>query len=75
MRTTLTLDDDVLRAARSLARARALSLGAAVSELARTGLLQRRTSAEPAAFPAFDVPADAPTITLEDVRALEDEPW
>ena len=38
MRTTLDLDDTVLAAARSLARARGVSLGAAVSELARRGL-------------------------------------
>jgi len=38
MRTTLELDDTVLAAARSLARARGTSLGAAVSELARRGL-------------------------------------
>ncbi|MBK8867532.1 MAG: hypothetical protein V9G15_13710 [Dermatophilaceae bacterium] len=38
MRTTLDLDDLVLAAARSLARARGTSLGEAVSELARRGL-------------------------------------
>jgi hypothetical protein len=75
MRTTITLDDDVLRAARSLARARATSLGAAVSELARRGLRHPRPFAAPAAFPVFDVPPDAPPITIEEVRALEGEPW
>lgn len=38
MRTTLEIDDVVLSAARSLARAQGVSLGAAVSELARRGL-------------------------------------
>ncbi|HOQ54214.1 MAG TPA: hypothetical protein PLF56_11455 [Micropruina sp.] len=38
MRTTLDLDDAVLAAARSLAKAERLSLGAAVSRLARRGL-------------------------------------
>ena len=38
MRTTLDIDDTVLAAARSLARSRSISLGAAVSELARRGL-------------------------------------
>ncbi len=38
MRTTLELDDAILSAARSLALARGISLGAAVSELARRGL-------------------------------------
>lgn len=38
MRTTLDVDDTVLAAARSLARSRGISLGQAVSELARRGL-------------------------------------
>lgn len=38
MRTTLDLDEAVLSAARSLASAQKISLGAAVSELARRGL-------------------------------------
>ncbi len=38
MRTTLDIEDAILAAARSLARARGISLGAAVSELARRGL-------------------------------------
>ncbi|MFN8189191.1 MAG: DUF2191 domain-containing protein [Nocardioidaceae bacterium] len=38
MRTTLDIDDAVLAAARSLARAEGISVGAAVSRLARRGL-------------------------------------
>ena len=38
MRTTLDIDDTVLRAARALAAQTDQSLGAAVSELARRGL-------------------------------------
>ena len=38
MRTTINLDDDVLLAARDLARRNGTSIGAAVSELARKGL-------------------------------------
>ncbi len=37
MRTTLTIDDTVLAAPRSLAVVRGISLGEAVSELARLG--------------------------------------
>ncbi len=39
MRTTLQLDDDVLAAARVLARQRRTSLGAVISELARQALV------------------------------------
>lgn len=38
MRTTLDIDEVVLSAARSLAQAEKISLGAAVSKLARRGL-------------------------------------
>jgi hypothetical protein len=72
MRTTVTLDAEVLRAARSLARTRSISLGAAISELARRGLEQERRIDE-GAFPSFRVPAGARSITLEDVKRIEDE--
>ena len=72
MRTTLTLDEDVLRAAKSLAQARSISLGSAVSELARRGL-QRSRPTEADGFPVFRVSPNARTITLEDVKSLEDE--
>jgi hypothetical protein len=39
MRTTLQLDDDVLAAARVLARQQRTSLGAVISELARQALV------------------------------------
>jgi hypothetical protein len=38
MRTTLTIDDDVLEAARAIAERRGQSIGTVVSELARRGL-------------------------------------
>jgi hypothetical protein len=72
MRTTLTLDPDVLQAARSLARAQDISIGAAVSQLARRGLKQERPEA-PSGLPRFHVPPEARVITLEDVKRVEDE--
>jgi hypothetical protein len=76
MRTTLTIDDDLVAAARSLARAKSESLGKAISELARRGLnatprVRRRTRGS--GFPVFSVPKGAHPITLEDVRRAEDE--
>lgn len=77
MRTTITLDDDILDAARNLARQEGISLGAAVSELARRGL---RTRGEPAAgsdlsvgLPGFQVAEGAPTFGTQDVRRALDE--
>ena len=73
MRTTLTIDDDLLQAARSLARARDVSLGTAMSDLARKGLESGCRIRMEDGFPVFDVPPGSPPITLEMVQSLEDE--
>lgn len=75
MRTTLSIDDDALEAARKLAAARNQSLGEVVSELMRRGLAARRTY--PSArqgMPAFAVAEDSPPFALDDVKRDEDEP-
>jgi hypothetical protein len=72
MRTTLSLDPDVLQAARSLAQARAISLGEAVSELARRGLEQHQAETS-IPLPHFPVHLGARRITLDDVKRIEDE--
>jgi hypothetical protein len=73
MRTTLHIDDDVYRAAKSLAEAEDRPVGKVLSDLARKGLTPRKLSTK-AGFPVFSVPPDAPPITLEMVQAaLEDE--
>lgn len=76
MRTTLTIDDDLLAAARSLARARSASVGQMISDLARRGLQAsaRSVRQRSGGFPVFSVPDDARPITLEDVARAEDEP-
>jgi hypothetical protein len=58
MRTTLDIDDDVLAAAKALARRSKRSAGAVISELARRGLTEpppraRAAVAEPKAFYGF----------------------
>ncbi len=73
MRTTLTIDDDILRAAKALAHARSQSLGEVVSELIRKGLQSERRIEKESGFPVFAVSARARPITLEDVRRGEDE--
>ena len=76
MRTTLTVDDDVLAVARALAARRGVSLGNAVSDLARrgfkgTGPGDHRDDG----VPVFRVAAGAAPITSEDVqKALSDWP-
>jgi hypothetical protein len=75
MRTTLNLDDDVVTAARALARTERRSLGQVVSELARRGLAPRQIELDDEdGFPVFRVDADAPLITPDMVQAGLDEP-
>ena len=75
IRTTLHLDNDVYRAARSLATARGRGLGTVISELARKGLqAPSPTGGSRRGFPTFDVSAHAAPLTPEMVRlALEEE--
>ncbi|HJX54453.1 MAG TPA: antitoxin [Polyangia bacterium] len=75
VRTTLHLDGDVYRAARSLAAARGKGLGAVISDLARKGLrAPLPVGRTRRGFPTFDVPAHAAPITADIVRsAIEDE--
>ena len=72
MRTTLTIDDDVLAVARALAARRGGSLGSALSELARRGF-KGATTTEDDGVPVFRVAADASPITSEDVHGALDE--
>jgi hypothetical protein len=75
VRTTLHLDGDVYRAARSLAAARGEGLGAVISALARKGLATPVSGGRKhRGFPVFEVSPEAPPVTREMVRAaLEDE--
>ena len=79
MRTTLEIDDEVLRAAKEIARRRHSTAGAVISELARLALTgaaaKPSTVAEPAAFYGFrPLPADDRVVSDETVdRLREDE--
>ncbi len=73
MRTTVTIDDDVLAVARALAEQNGSSLGGALSELARRGF--RSASIVDKDGTTFPVAADAEPIISEDVyRSLDDWP-
>jgi hypothetical protein len=75
MRTTLSIDEDVLQAAKTLAVAQRRSIGQVISDLARRGLAPRsdRVGSE-GGFPVFRVDVDAPLITPDMVNAALDEP-
>jgi len=76
MRTTLDLDDDVLRAAKELARREKKTLGAVVSELTRRALTAppapaRRSRATIRGFRPF--PRRGGIVTNERVDKLREE--
>ena len=81
MRTTLTLDDKAFDFANQYAAARALRLGEAVSELILSA--NQNTAANAAQSPTrprkqngvwvFDLPATAPVLRSETVRAYLDD--
>lgn len=64
MRTTLSLDDDVYEAAKTLADGSGESLGSVVSQLARRGLKPADVvrPSDPDELPTFAVPPDAAVI-------------
>lgn len=71
MRTTLDIDDDVLRAAKALAEARKSSAGKVISELARLGL-----QGKPARLRmrgGIELLTGGAPVTPADVNALLDE--
>lgn len=73
MRTTLSLDDDVLREIKTYARSREIALGKAVSELVRRGLhapLQTRVVND---FHVVELPPGSPRVSGAHVRKLQEE--
>lgn len=67
MRTVLDIQDDVLEAARALATARGVSVGMALSELARRGLGARMPVTVRSGFPVFQVPPGTPAFGPDEV--------
>lgn len=73
MRTTLTLEDDAFVAAQTYARARAIKLGQAVSELIRRGTAERLPVRQSGGAWVFDLPADTPRVSARQVKDLLDD--
>ena len=71
MRTTIDLDDDLLRVAKSLARERGKSIGRVVSDYFRLGLRPRANPPEERnGVPLLRQIAGAPPVTPELVKEL-----
>jgi hypothetical protein len=73
MRTTLDIDDDVLQAAREIARRKGMTMGRVLSELTRQALTQRVESSTRNGIPLFPKRPDGEIVTLELVNELRDE--
>lgn len=73
MRTTFTLDDDAAALAQQYARARSLRLGQAVSELIRRASAPPLEMRQRGELWVFDLPADTPTLTAQQVKDMLDE--
>ena len=79
MRTTLQLDDDVLDAARVLARQRQSTIGDVISDLARQTLSRpagkgfQKDGARRSGLPQLPVKASGGAVDLELVNQLRDE--
>jgi hypothetical protein len=73
MRTTLNIEDDAFAAASVYARARALKLGAAVSELILRGNEPRVPLKQVNGVWVFDLAPNSPRVTARQVQQLLDE--
>jgi hypothetical protein len=73
MRTTLDIDDDVLAAARAIARERGRSVGGVVSDLARRALTPQSSGGTRNGIPQLPIRSPSTCVTLEHVNALRDE--
>ena len=73
MRTTLSIDDDVLQLIRRYADSRSLGLGKAASELVRRGLTTQRPTRTVNGLQVFVLPADSPPVSRKKIRQIEME--
>lgn len=74
MRTTLSIDDDVMLAAKAMAEHRRTTVGAVISQPARQGLRPSEQAATTRhGLPIYDRKDRSVVITLDLVNALRDE--
>lgn len=73
MRTTLAIDDDVLTAAKAIARQQRRSIGEVVSDLARRALYRPQAPNTRNGIPLLAQRDEPVVVTLETVNALRDE--
>lgn len=72
MRTTLDVEDDILLAAKEIAKQRGVGVGKALSDLARQALVRRAEGGTRNGLPLFPIQADSGPVTLELINRLRD---
>jgi hypothetical protein len=73
LRTTLKIDDEVLKEVKQYAAARSMATGEATTYLLRQALNKPIGTRLENGFEVFDVPEDSPIVTLEHTLRLEDD--
>ena len=73
MRTTVDIEEDVLLAAKEIARQKGTSLGRVLSDLARKSLTQKPKTSKKHGLPQFPVQQNAGVVTKDLVNRLRDE--
>ncbi len=73
MRTTVDLDNDVLMAAKEIARQRGVTIGKVLSDLARQAMTRQGEGKTRNGVPLFPIQPDAGPVTLAIVNQLRDE--
>jgi hypothetical protein len=73
MRTTLSLDDDLVPQVKIYAESRDITVGKAVSELVRRGLHAPLRTRMVNGFHVVELPSGSPVVTSEHIQKLEEE--
>ncbi len=73
MRTTLDIEDDVLLAAKAIAKQKKRTLGEVMSELARAALHPAAPASERNGIPLLPARKPGAIVTLDLVNSLRDE--
>ena len=73
VRTTLTLNDAVLRQVKEYAESRNLTLGEAVGDLVQRALTVPRATKQVNGLQVFDLGEESPRVTSRKVRELDAE--
>lgn len=73
MRTTLSIDDDVLTAAKALAKQEHRSVGEVISDLARRAIRRPQAAGQRNGIPLLSPRPGTPLVTLDLVNSLRDE--